>query len=92
MKGNDGFIIFTQGSINIPKGIQNISQLGGVLNLFAELETLLFDPQTSGGMLIAVDKSQADELVRRLKDAGISHSALCGQVTGKSEGSIVLKV
>ena len=32
---------------------------------------LLFDPQTSGGLLFALDKSRSDELLARLKQAGI---------------------
>ncbi len=37
----------------------------------AELRDLAFDPQTSGGLLIAVASSSAVDLVQRLQDAGI---------------------
>jgi selenide,water dikinase len=39
---------------------------------------LLFDPQTSGGMLIAVDPKRADALLRELLDRG----ATCAQTVG----------
>jgi selenide,water dikinase len=35
-----------------------------------ELKTLLFDPQTAGGLLISVDAASADSLARALRDAG----------------------
>ena len=45
----------------------------------AELE-LLFDPQTSGGLLLAIPDSQADDLVARLKKEGIETAARVGEV------------
>jgi selenide,water dikinase len=40
---------------------------------------LLFDPQTSGGLLLAVAGDQADALLRDLHGAGIAASAIIGQ-------------
>lgn len=45
---------------------------------------LLFDPQTSGGLLIAVDPSQANEMLRQLCDEGVG-AAIVGEVTDKAE-------
>ena len=43
-------------------------------------ESLLFDPQTSGGLLLAVPESRADEMLAALKAAGLEHAALVGRV------------
>ncbi|GAB4558425.1 MAG: selenide, water dikinase SelD [Geothermobacteraceae bacterium] len=43
----------------------------------AETE-LLFDPQTSGGLLLAVPNEQADPLLRRLHETGIEHARIIG--------------
>ncbi|MCA9323183.1 MAG: selenide, water dikinase SelD [Planctomycetes bacterium] len=40
---------------------------------------LAFDPQTSGGLLIAVRPDQAEDLVRRLRDLGLEHCSLVGE-------------
>jgi selenide,water dikinase len=37
---------------------------------------LLFDPQTSGGLLFALDKSRADDLVSALHNAGVVAHAI----------------
>jgi selenide,water dikinase len=42
---------------------------------------VLFDAQTSGGLLMAVDASKTDELLRRLGSAGVSDAALIGRVS-----------
>lgn len=43
-------------------------------------QDVLFDPQTSGGLLISVNGHQAGELVAALKDAGIGDAAQIGEV------------
>jgi selenide, water dikinase len=48
--------------------------------LTADQEELLFDPQTSGGLLLAVAGDQADALLADLHDAGIVHAAIIGDV------------
>ena len=42
---------------------------------------ILFDPQTSGGLLIAISPDKSDELCRALQLAGDASSAIIGQVT-----------
>lgn len=46
----------------------------------AEAEELLFDPQTSGGLLLAVPAGQRDDLLTGLKAAGIEAAAHVGDV------------
>lgn len=43
-------------------------------------QDVLFDPQTSGGLLIAVRSHQGDELVRALREAGIADASEIGEV------------
>lgn len=43
-------------------------------------EQLLFDPQTSGGLLLAVPAGEADELTSALQAAGVAVAASIGQV------------
>jgi selenide,water dikinase len=43
-------------------------------------QALLFDPQTSGGLLVAVPDSQADDLIARLKKEGVETAVRVGKV------------
>jgi selenide,water dikinase len=49
---------------------------------------LLFDPQTSGGLLIALPAPAATALLARLHEAGIPEAALIGEVTAEEPGRI----
>ena len=44
------------------------------------MEEVLYDPQTSGGLLFAVPKAQADDLCEKLQMAGLP-AAIVGEVT-----------
>ncbi len=52
-------------------------------------EELLYDPQTSGGLLLSLPEVQAHELLGQLLQAGITDSALIGRVV---EGAMGLTV
>ena len=41
---------------------------------------LLFDPQTSGGLLLVVPDSQADDLIVQLKNEGVEAAVRVGEV------------
>jgi hydrogenase maturation factor len=43
------------------------------------------DAQTSGGLLIAVDKRHADSFVRSLADAGTLAQAIIGEIIPREE-------
>ncbi len=62
------------------------------LNMAASLSSfedeLLYDPQTSGGLLLSLPGDQADKLLRELKDAGIP-AANIGEVTDEPVGITV---
>ena len=47
----------------------------------AHFEDLLYDPQTSGGLLIAVAADKANRLLDKLHAAGVTEAANIGEVT-----------
>jgi AhpD family alkylhydroperoxidase len=47
-----------------------------------------FDPQTSGGLLVALAPGKAEALVERLHGEGISAAAVIGRVRGKGTGKV----
>lgn len=49
---------------------------------------ILFDPQTSGGLLIAVEPSQAPALIDRMHGADIDEAVIVGEVTDGLPGRI----
>jgi hypothetical protein len=49
---------------------------------------MLFDPQTSGGLLISVSGHQVDALVAALKNGGIDEVAQIGEIIDGPEEKI----
>lgn len=60
------------------------------ITLSAEAEEILFDPQTSGGLLLSVPESNADELVNALLAAGVADAAKVARVV--ASGRPVVRV
>jgi len=54
------------------------------------VQDVLFDPQTSGGLLICVEKESADDLVKSLKKNRINDAAVIGEVLSGPAGRIVV--
>jgi selenide,water dikinase len=54
------------------------------------LVDILFDPQTAGGLLIALEAAEAEELVKEMRGAGIEEASIVGSVTDTSPGRIML--
>jgi selenide,water dikinase len=52
------------------------------------LVDVLFDPQTAGGLLIALPEAAAKELLTALRTAGIAEAAIVGEVTTAPKGKI----
>jgi selenide,water dikinase len=52
------------------------------------LQDLLFDPQTSGGLLMSVSEVQCMNLVSALKDEGIADAAAIGEIVDSQEERI----
>jgi selenide,water dikinase len=58
-------------------------------NVGFALQELMFDPQTSGGLLMAVEPTDADALVTELTRAGIL-AAMVGEMTRRGDYCIVV--
>jgi selenide,water dikinase len=58
--------------------------------LSREEEELLFDPQTSGGLLLSVPPTQADSLMTELKKAGICTIARVGEVAAPAQPDVAV--
>ncbi len=54
------------------------------------VQDVLFDPQTSGGLLICVDRENADELLEKLKEKGMDSAAIIGDVATEPKERIVV--
>lgn len=51
---------------------------------------LLFDPQTSGGLLICIPEDMLDDLLRELKNEGVACAAVVGEVIEGPPGQITV--
>ena len=58
----------------------------GLVDIAPKVETtfldLVFDPQTSGGLVIAVAEAHAEECLEELREEGIVSAAIIGEVVG----------
>ena len=55
-----------------------------------ETQDILYDPQTSGGLLMTLSAEKAKGLLERLHAAGIAEAALVGEITGEKEGVVTV--
>ncbi len=58
-------------------------------SLSKQEEELLFDPQTSGGLLLSVPDHQSNELIKALKVSGVAVAEKIGHVFAEAAGIIV---
>jgi len=54
------------------------------------IQHILFDPQTSGGLLICVEKGKSNDLLAQLRKRGMEASAIIGEVIGEPVGKIII--
>jgi len=47
----------------------------------SQLEEIVFDPQTSGGLLVSLPKAQAENLLRALRAGGVDSAVIIGKTT-----------
>lgn len=78
----------------VPAGVYNNRKHYTAVN-FAEnvseaMRDVLFDPQTSGGLLIALSKDEAMVMTEQMVSAGIT-AAVIGEITGTGNGAIYVE-
>jgi len=54
------------------------------------MQDILFDPQTSGGLLISVEAGKEQQLLDRLRGAGVSEAAIIGEAFGEPAGRVLV--
>jgi selenide,water dikinase len=79
----------------IPGGLKNNEEFAACSVSVAaavprEMETLLYDPQTSGGLLLSVAAEHAAALQSRLRDAGVP-AHIIGSVRAHAEHPIEVR-
>ena len=57
----------------------------------APVRDVLFDPQTSGGLLICLAPDKAELLLNKLRQAGIEDAAIIGEVVSEPSGIVTAK-
>lgn len=55
------------------------------------MQDILFDPQTSGGLLISLAPSKAARLLEKLHRAGIRDAAIIGEVVSRPKGKVIVR-
>jgi selenide,water dikinase len=59
-------------------------------NVPVELPGILFDPQTSGGLLISVAESKAELLLGEMHASGVEYAAIIGEVVPEPVGKLIV--
>ncbi len=54
------------------------------------VQDILFDPQTSGGLLICLAPGKAERLLGRLRQAGVEEAAIIGEVVNQPKGMVIV--
>lgn len=73
-------------------GQKNRNHLEGYVrfeNIPFAMEEVLFDPQTSGGLLVAVNPEQAESLLKELQEEGLP-AGIVGEIIEKEETEILV--
>jgi selenide,water dikinase len=55
------------------------------------MQDVLFDPQTSGGLLISLAAEKAELLLDRLREAGVDEAAIIGETVSEPKGVVIAR-
>jgi len=90
-----GALVHASDGVNTGGGRSNAAYLGERVRFEAgvpeELRVTLYDPQTSGGLLIAVAAEKAGRLLEELEGEGVSVRAVIGRVVDGPAGTICVR-
>lgn len=67
----------------------NMIELGNDVPQY--LSDILFDPQTSGGLLISVPALQAESLLGKMRQEGVDEAAIIGEIIAEPKGKIIVR-
>ena len=56
-----------------------------------DIQDIMYDPQTSGGLLIAAEPAKAQEMLRQMQNKGLTAAAIIGQVNPQEEAPIIVQ-
>ncbi len=90
-----GAMLLAEQGVNTGGGQATRAYLGDALTFAADLpptaETLLCDPQTSGGLLMAVAPEKLDSLLLALREEGVTVRSVIGVVTPGEAGGMLVR-
>ena len=52
---------------------------------------IVIDPQTSGGLMLAIPEAQGQRAVEALRAAGVTAATIIGRVEPKGEASLIIE-
>jgi selenide,water dikinase len=58
----------------------------------ADRAALIYDPQTAGGLLIALDADRAERFAEGLRARGVAHAAIIGEVVANADSDAILEL
>ena len=78
----------------LPENLALVTRLSGVIKPANATLALLFDPQTSGGLIAGVPADRAQACIDDMKRNGMPHAAIVGEAlrsTGDQTGQLRLR-
>lgn len=78
----------------VPLAVQNRTSFGKYVKIHPEVDpqmvNILYDPQTSGGLLIVLPEDRVSMFMDMLEEEDAANTAVIGTVTGPSKGTITV--
>lgn len=79
-------------NITLPLGKENERSFGNRIDFVPEIndtmKKVLFDPQTSGGLLISLEENKKELLLEKMRDKDVQSACCIGQVSEEPKGRI----